>query len=219
MTRAAVLAAASALSLALAASAVLPGAVFAADTQIDMASVQKWSNAKTVHFRIDGAYRAWTSMSPKWAMGEGDASDSATIDFDWDVRAHKVIGKVTFTNGGSSVGATRSTHKECPAPVVKGAYEHLTIKTIAQDDQPRLMLKGARTFAAVEAPLECPASLKLMPAPGSTVETTDYVAVPEPMMLAVGATGNPNLTVAKDHKTFVLKSNGWAWTYTPTLIN
>jgi hypothetical protein len=215
MTRAAaVLAAASAISLA---AAALPAS--GGDPQIDMASVQKWSNAKTVHFRIDGAYRAWTPMSPKWTMGEGDASDSATIDFDWDVRAHKVIGQVTFTNGGSAVGATRSAHKECPAPVVKGAYEHLTIEAITQDSQPRLVVKGARAYPAVEAPLECPASLKLMPAPGSTAETTDYVAVPEPTMLAVGVTGNPNLTVSRDHKTFVLKGDGWAWTYTPSLIH
>ena len=203
----------------LAIASVISLSPFRANAQIDMASVQKWSNAKTVHYHLEGTYRGWTGMSPKWTTGQAEASDSATIDFDWDVRAQKVIGDVKFSNGSSSVGATRSTLKDCPAPVVKGAYEHLTIVRIEQDGQPRLTLKGSRTYPDVEVPLECPASLKLMSTPGSTLDVTDYVAVPEPMMLAVGVTGNPNLTVDKDHKTFVLTGEGWSWTYTPTPID
>jgi len=188
-------------------------------SDIDMAAVQKWSKVKSVHYHVDGVYSDWTSMSPKWTSGQGEATDSLKLDFDWSIRERKLIGRVTFTNGASSVKGTRSTAKECPAPTLAGAYEHFDAKTAAQDFDARIVVKGTRIYAAVNAPLECPASLKLMPTPGSSVETTEYIPVPEPMMLAVGETGNPNITISKDKKTFVVRANGWTWTYTPTIID
>jgi hypothetical protein len=181
--------------------------------------VQKWSKATSVHYHVDGVYDGWTAMSPKWTAGQGNATDSLKLDFDWSVRERKLIGDVKFTNGGSAVKGTRSTAKECPAPTLAGSYEHFDAKTAAQDFDARVALKGTRTYAPVMAPLECPASLKLMKADGSTVETVLYVSVPDAMMLAVGQTGNPNVVVSKDHKQFIVRGDGWTWTYTPTIIN
>lgn len=204
------------LSLVLSVSLV---PVYGAAPQIDMAAVQLWSNAKTVRYHVEGNFHAWTPISTAWVMGQGDAVDSIVLDFDWNARERMLHGTVTFADGETSVGGVRSSASECPAPVLKGDYEHITVAAITQDEDARLVLKGTRSYAALDAPLQCPASLKLMAAPAATVEATEYLPVPDAMMLAVGATGDSKVTVSADHKTFVVRANGWTWTYTPTRID
>ena len=171
-----------------------------------------------MHYHVAGVYDGWTAVSPKWTGGQVQATDSMKLDFDWDIRKRSLIGAVAFSNGGSSAKATRSTAKECPAPSMPSGYEHFEAASAKQDFDARIEIKGKRKYGAVMAPLECPASLKLTSVPASTADATEYIAVPEPMMLAVGQTGNPNVEIGKDRKTLVVKANGWTWTYTPTLI-
>lgn len=200
--------------LAFGAAALLAGGA----PQIDIATVQKWARAEVVSYHVDGAFSGWTSVSHQWASAEGDVTDSMTVDFEWNLNQRKVIGPVKFSNGGSSVKAVRSSLKDCPAPGMPASYEHFTGATAAQDFDARILLKGERAYGAIDVPLECPASLKLLASPAKTVEATLYLAIPDPRMLGLGDTGTPNVTVSTDHKSFTVKGDGWTWTYTPRLV-
>jgi len=186
--------------------------------QIDMATVQKWARAEVASYHFEGVYSGWTGVSHQWAAAEGDVKDSLNVDFVWNLNQRKVVGDVKFGNGASTVGAVRSSAKDCPPPSRPGSFELFTAKSAAQDFDARIVLKGERAFGEISVPLECPASLKLMSSPAKQVETTLYLAIPDPRMLGLGETGNPNVSVSKDHKTFTLTGDGWTWTYTPTLV-
>lgn len=187
--------------------------------QIDMATVQKWSRAEVASYHVGGVYSGWTGVSHQWAAAEGDVKDSLKVDFTWNLNQRKVVGDVKFSDGASSVGALRSSAKECPPPGRPGSFELFTTKSAAQDGgQPRIALKGERAYGQISVPLECPASLKLMTSPAKKADVTLYLAIPDPRMLGVGETGSPNVSVSKDHKTFTVTADGWTWTYTPTLV-
>jgi len=185
-------------------------AAAAVNPQIDMAAVQKWSAARTARYHVEGVFQAWTQLSQKWSVAQGDATDTLTVDFDWSIRERKLVGDVKFDEGNSSVKGVRSATKDCPAPELAGTYEHIAVKSVVQDAPGRLAAKGIRAYAAVKAPLECPASQE---------EVTEYIPVPDPMMLAVGATGDPNVTISPDHRSFIVRSGGWTWTLTPTSLD
>ncbi|MEZ5894487.1 MAG: hypothetical protein R3C58_15245, partial [Parvularculaceae bacterium] len=71
--------------------ALAAGAPTLASAQgVDMATLQKWSSAKVVHYHVEGAYHAWTPVSQKWKAAEGDVTDSMTIDFDMDINSFSV---------------------------------------------------------------------------------------------------------------------------------
>ncbi len=185
--------------------------------QIDMATLQKWSAAKTVHYRVEGTYRAWTPVSEKWKAAEGDVTDSLTIEFDMDISSLSVIGKPSFTDGASSVGSMRSALKECPVAQIAGAYEHLTTSDV-KGGPGRLEITGVRQYAPTKSPVECPASNALIATPGGAAEIMEAIYMFDPRMLAIGQTGMPNAVVSADHKTVTLTGDGWTWTYTPTLV-
>lgn len=73
--------------------------------QFDTAAIQKWGNAKVVHYQIVGAYHAQTPLAPgkMSAYGSIEVTDTVTLEFDWDVRANAVVGEAQFT-----IGAPRS---------------------------------------------------------------------------------------------------------------
>lgn len=190
-----------------------------ASAQVDMAAIQKWSKARSVHYHVEGRYDGWTAMSQKATGGEGHVTDSVTLDFDWKIRERTAVGAVKFSDGTSQVAGLRNSAQYCPAPVLSGRYEHITVASVAPDEAGRLLIKGTRDYPALSAPLECPASLKLMPLAAARAEVREYVAVPEPMLLAVGSMGKAGVEVAPDGKSFTIAAGQWRWTYTPSLLD
>lgn len=155
---------------------------------------------------------------PSMGGGLGEVTDSMTVDFVWNLNQRKVVGDIKFANGASSVKAVRSSVKDCPAPGRPASFEYLTVKSAAQDFDARITMKGERAYGEISVPLECPASLRLMTSPAKNTDTTTYLAIPDPRLLGLGETGNPNVMVSKDHKTFTITGDGWTWIYTPTLV-
>jgi len=186
--------------------------------QIDMALIQKWAAAEVVRYHAEGVYHGWTNVSDKWADAEGDASDALVVDFEWNLRQRQLVGTPTFSNASSKVAGMRSASGDCPVAQLAGSYEHFTASAVDSDGQPRLTVHGARTFAATLAPLECPASQTLMPAPGHEAEAVLYLPVLDPKLLGVGTTGSPGAAIAPDKSSFVLDMDGWSWTFSPTLV-
>lgn len=187
---------------------------------VDMAAVQRWSNAKVVRYHVEGVHQGWESIAPgQNASNQGDVADRLTIDFEWDLRQNKLVGTPTFVNTKATVGALRNSAKECPAPKLRGEYEHLTVTGVtAASGQPRVELNGTRVYPDVDVADQWPASRALHPFPGKTDTALEYLPVPNPMLLAVRGANQPNLAVGPDGKTFIAKVNNWTWTYTPSLV-
>jgi hypothetical protein len=188
--------------------------------QFDMAAIQKWGQAKVVHYQIVGAYHAQTPLAPGKVSGYAsiEVTDRVTLDFDWDVRANAVIGQAHFTNGPSKVlSANSGMAKECPPPSVKGPYEHIEVTAVVPGPA-GLALKGTRSYPDAGISSESPATCKQQPVAASKVEVSEVLAVTSPMLAFMPNGANPNLTVAADHKSYTLKVQGWNWTYTPSIV-
>ena len=187
---------------------------------IDMEVVKKWSAVNTAHYHAEAAFHGWTKVSKRWAGSEGDVKDSLTADFNWDINKRELIGAVKFANGASSVGAMRSTMKECPAAQIAGIYEHVTVASGGASPSGGVELKGVRQYAPTKSPVECPASNALIATPGDQEDVSVLVIVADPRLLSVGQTGMPNVKVSADKKSYTVEDkSGWTWTVTPTPVN
>lgn len=196
---------------------LLPLAALAQQPQIDMAAIQKWNNVKNVRYHIEGVFQDWVPVNKQNPSSQVNVTDRFVIDVDWNLRQNAPIGQPKFINSKSTSAGVRTTDKDCPAPLLTGEYEHFEITAVsAGDGQPRLALTGTRNFPAGNIALQCPASKSLSPAPAKQEQVTDYVALPLPMMLAIGAVSMPGAAISPDKKSIILKGKGWTYTYTPT---
>ncbi len=81
------------------------------------------------------------------------------------------------------------------------------------------MITGTRTFPAASVS-QYPASCSMKPIPGETVQSNVAITVTNARMLGMPIqTGSKSILIAPDRKSFTMVgSNGWSWTYTPTLV-
>jgi len=184
--------------------------------QFDMEAIQRWTNVKTVHYKFSGVFDGWASVST-YKPAEGKVGDTAMVEFDWNVRERKIISEPNFQNGDSTVGELRD-RAECTTPVLNGHYEHVTVTGVTANDMGQVAIVGTRTFPAVKAATECPASKALNPVAAGVEAITEYIAVPDPGIMATAGMGQtmPNVSFTADKKSLVLKTGGWTWTVTPT---
>lgn len=181
-----------------------------------MAAVQRWASVKTVRYHVAGSSQGWTAVAGAQSA-EGDVRDSATLDCDWNVRQRAITGEPKFQNANSEVKALRDKG-ECTKPALNGDYEHLEITGIKADEMGRIVLTGIRSFPAASVATECPASKALLPVAGKQQGVTEYLAVPDPRIMATAgmSQGTPNVTFTPDKKSYILKVGGWRWTVTLT---
>jgi hypothetical protein len=188
--------------------------------QFDMAAIQKWGQAKVVHYSIVGAYHAQTPLAPGKVSGYAsiEVTDRVTVEFDWDVRANAVVGEAHFTNAPSKIlSANPGFAKECGPPAVNGPYEHIDVTSIVPGPA-GLAVKGTRSYPAAGISSQSPATCKHQPVAASKAEVSEVLAVTSPMMVLMPNGANPNLTVAADKKSYTMKVQGWNWTYTPSIV-
>lgn len=187
--------------------------------QVDMAEVMKWSNAKIVRYHVEGTYEALTQVVAQDVSSKANITDALVVDLVWEMRGRKAQGMPQIQNKASVMkGETRNDHPPCPAPVLKGPYEHFEATGVEFDGGDRLTVKGTRSYPAADAGLECPASNARRPAAAKQEAVTEYIAMPNPMMLSVGSFNTPKMKVAPDKKSFILKAGNWTWIYTPSLV-
>ena len=192
-----------------------------AQPQVDMQAVMRWSNAKVAHFHIVGAYDKRTVIAYNSGnYAQGDVTDGLTLDFDWSVRDNAIVGEVKFQDAGSKLGALASVEAGCKPPIPKGDYEHLTTSKVRSSDGMRVEVQGTRHYPNVDV-AGCEADKSYHSVVAKDEPVTEYVAVPNPMMLAVpgASAGGGNVAMSTDRKSFIVKSNGWTWTYTPEPVN
>lgn len=201
--------------------ALIPWAALA--QQVDIAAIQKWSNVKVVHYKVDARFDAWTQVASGKGgeSAEGKVTDSYALEFDWDAKGRKLEGQVSIKNGKSVVAETRDKG-ECAKPVLKGEYEHFEATEAKVANRDLLELKGTRTYPVAQIANECPASKALNSVAADRKTVTVNIAVPDPKMMSlagVGHTGNPKMTFSPDKQSFLMKmDDGWTITYTPTVV-
>jgi hypothetical protein len=179
--------------------------------------VARWSAATVVRYHVVGDYADTTVIAYRERAGQAIVADRVVLDFDWDVKAQRLVGKATVENAASTVTGLRNTHVSCPAPVPAGSYEHLTVASIAGSGA-ALELKGTRAFPAIAVVAGCQGVQEPKKVAAWEQEVVERLTVPSPLMLAAPAGTDPNLTVSADRTSFTLKAGPWTWTFTPTLV-
>jgi hypothetical protein len=176
--------------------------------------IARWSAATTVRYHVVGDYVDTTVIAYREPAGQAIVADRVVLDFDWDVKAQRLVGEATVENSPSTVSGLRNTHPSCPAPIPAGAYEHLTI-TGATGAAGALELKGTRAFPAVAVVAGCQGVQDPKKVAAWEQEVVERLMVPPPILLAAPAGVDPNLTVSADRTSFTLKTGAWTWTFTP----
>lgn len=184
--------------------------------QIDMAQVLKWDHTKVVRYHIEGVFQQWASVSHADTASQGNVTDRVTIDLDWDLKKNQFVGTPTFANAKTSVDGLRNLYPPCKPPVLKGDFDVLEMSGLVADGE-RIVVKGRKSYPPADVALDCPGGLSLRASPGKQEEVTEYLAIPEPALLAIGQS-TQNIIISADRKTFSIKANGWIWTYTPTRL-
>jgi hypothetical protein len=204
-----------AAALATAASAQMP----------DMAAAAKWEKVQIVHYEVVGEIALkGQQIPPADADLYADVTDRVRLSFDWDKKKGVIVGKPSIVNEPgtasnlASIDKGEKGRKRCPTGRINGNYEHFDVVEIRQPG-PRqaLELVGKRVHPDTEVSEAC--SSKLRPYKGATKEVKEYIAPPDPQMLAFGKMmSQPPIRVSDDGKSIVMtaQNNKWVWTFTPT---
>ncbi len=198
--------------------ALTPVCLFAQD--MDMAVMMKWGNATVVTYNIVGVYQAETPIALKDSFGQvADVSDRVIVDVDWNIQSNTIVGQARVQNFPSEVKNPRNLASNCPEPVIKGHFELVDVTQVASSELERIDLTGTRSYSDVDI-TDCLGSTERRSVRAGQEPVVVYLPMPSPVMLAMPPmpqSGQMAVTISPDRKTFVLKLDGWTWTYTPTL--
>ena len=186
--------------------------------QADMAAITKWTAAKVVHYRMVGVFRGDTAVADDEPAATATVSDRLVLEFDWDVKAGKFVGEPKIENGDSTFTSPRNVAPTCPAPDIRGVYEHLTVKAIGTPGG-SIALTGTRSFPEAAVTAGCNGIWEKRTVPARVADVTLRVVVPAPLIVATPPGTNANIVISEDRTSFTMKDGDWTWTYTPTLVN
>ena len=191
----------------------------------DMAAAARWEKVKIVHYEVVGEIALKGHQIPAAdADLYADVTDRVRLSFDWDKEKGVIVGKPTITNEAGTatnvVGVDKHApgKKHCPTGKINGTYEHFDVVEVRQA-KPRdaLELVGRRVHPDTEVSEAC--SGKLKPYKGATKEVKEFIAPPDPQMLAMASMmKQPPIQVSADGKSIVMtaQNSKWVWTFTPT---
>ena len=196
-------------------SAIL--AAFPAGAQMNQEVMMKWMDATVVHYAVTGDYEGEVLVVDAGTNGIATVKDHVRIDFDYDVGNGRLVGTPTYTDAVTEVGPIRNGADGCRPPTLSGPFEYSTIESLADGYGGQLMMKVRRDYPAAQMTVACTGGNESV-AGRSTSEDTE-LGVPGIMMLAMGAalTGD-ELRVSTDGSSFIVKKDGWTYTYVPTKV-
>jgi hypothetical protein len=180
----------------------------------DMDAMMKWASADVIKYHVVGVYSARTDVVAGSDIGYADVTDRVVIDLTWKLSEMKLLGTPTVANEKSSVTNLANFEPKCSPPTLKGEYEHATVLSIKEGFAGSLEMQVQRSYPAANVIQFCTGAPKAVAA--KTETRPEEFAVVSPMILAMGATGNKDVTISPDKKSIVVKKSGWTWTYTPT---
>lgn len=190
--------------------------------EVDMAQMMKWADAQIVAYSITGVYSAPTNLAYQDRSGQvADVTDRVNVQLRWNVQNNTMDGEAKVENFPSVAENVRNEVASCPPPVLKGAYEHLEVTGITSGEAQRVDLTGVRSFPEVDL-TDCDGATHTRTVGRGQDNVVVYLPMPNPMLLAMPALasgGQMQVVVAPDKKSFVIKLNGWTWTYVPTRVS
>ncbi|HEX5129834.1 MAG TPA: hypothetical protein VFV90_08810 [Usitatibacter sp.] len=190
----------------------------------DMAAAAKWEKVQVVHFEVVGEVKVkGQQIPPADADLYADITDKVRLSFDWDRKKGVIVGKPTIVNETGTathvVGLDKLGGKgRCPTGKINGTYEHFDVVEIRQAQPGQaLELVGKRIHPETQVAEACSNNLKTYK--GATKAAKEYIAPPDPQMLAFGKMmSKPPLRISDDGKSIVMtaQNSPWVWTFTPT---
>lgn len=184
----------------------------AGSQQMDMEAMQRWGSAKVVYYAVEGVHSGQTSVST--GGGFADVTDRVSMTFEWSIADARLLKVTSLKNFPSEVKNLRDSEAKCLPPVLKGPFELATVLEVANGLGGALDLKVERSYPAAEVAQFCTASRKQVPA--AKKADVESMAVPSPMLLAMGAPATPELSYSADRKSLIYKKGNWTWTFTPS---
>jgi len=193
---------------------VLLGAASSRAQQPNLEEMMKWSSAKLIRYHVVGEFNNPVRIGAPGGSGYygvADAADRVEIDFDWSLSEGKLIGTPAIKNFPASLKNLRNAEPKCAVPTLHGTWEY-DLRSVRDDIAATVVFDSETRIPAIDVPQFCTGS------PQSSKERVDkdpqQIAVPSPVMLAMGAPG-----VSPDGKTLVVKDRGWTYTFTPSAVN
>jgi hypothetical protein len=173
------------------------------------------TSADVITYRIVGVYSAKTDVvAGSSDVGYADVTDRVVIDLTWKLSEMKLVGTPTVANEKSGVTNLANFEAKCSPPTLKGEYEHSTVLSIKEGLAGSLDMQVQRSYPAANVIQFCTGAPKAVAA--KTETQPEELTVVSPMIFAMPATGNKDVTVSPDEKSIIVKKGGWTWTYTPT---
>jgi hypothetical protein len=181
----------------------------------DMDAMMKWSSADVIKYHIVGVYSAKTDVVAGSDIGYADVTDRVVIDLSLKLSEMKIVGKPAIVNEKSVLANLSNYDPKCAPPTLKGEYEHATVLSITDGLAGSPEMQVQQSYPAANVIQFCTGAPKAVAA---KIETRPEEApIVSPMILAMGATGNKDVTISADKKSIIVKKGGWTWTLTPSL--
>jgi hypothetical protein len=197
---------------------ILTGLTALHASSMDMAAMEKWSNAKVVKYRVEGVHNARATVVHGDYEGKADITDGLTVEFTWDIRKSKVTGLVTVTDRKSELKNIKSDGTNCGPPQLNGEYEHFQSVSTSTASGDLIEIKGTRTYPPASVS-NYPGGCSMRSIPGAKVDALVWVAPAEPAVLGMPSMKGGPITVSADKKSFsIVGAENWVWTYTPTIL-
>jgi len=200
------------------------GACAAGAQMPDMKAAERWAKVDIVHYEVVGEIALkGQQIPPVDADLYADVTDRVRLSFDYDRKKGVIVGKPVIVNEPGTatnlagIDKGEPGKKRCPTGRINGAYEHFDVVEIRQA-RPReaLELVGKRIHPETQVAEACSNNLRTYK--GATREVKEYIAPPDPQMLAFGKMMNkPPFRVSEDGRSIIMTAlnNKWVWTFTP----
>lgn len=181
--------------------------------QMDMQAMQRWGAAKVIYYAVEGAHSGPASVTATMG-GVADVVDRVSMTFEWSLAEAKLLKVTSVKNYPSEVKNLRDRELKCVAPVLKGPFELATILDVVNGLGGAIDVKIERSYPAVDVAQFC-TGRKSVPAEKKII--VQSMAVPSPVMMAMGAPPTAQLSYSPDKKSMIVKDGNWTWTYTPSV--
>jgi len=185
---------------------------------MDLALIQKWTDAKIIKYHAVGVHNGRESVVFGDYEGKADVIDRVTVEFTWDKTKGKMVGPVTVIDSTSTLTNLKSDGTNCGPPQLKGAYEQFQMVSQQQISPDQVQLTGTRTFPPAMVS-NYPGGCSMRAIPGGKEEALLWVTGISPEALGMPIMPGSPVAISADRKSFAIKAAGnWVWTYTPTLV-
>lgn len=186
---------------------------------MDMAVMQKWSNAKVIRYQVSGLHNARKGIIFGDHEGKADVTDKINVEFTFSTKTGKIVGEPKITDFPSTIANIKADGTNCPPPQLNGSYEHFTMTKYSVSNGNQIQITGSQTFPNANVS-QYPASCSFHAVAGGKVEKNLFLTVVQATLLGMPIPKEAKgMAVTPDKKSIIITgADNWVWTYTPTVV-